>query len=318
MRGITLEEIAEATKIGTRSLRALEEQDFDKLPGGIFNKGFVRAYARYLGLDEEQAVADYLAALGEAQAAGKATRQEPGANAAAPERNIFLPEVEDSEPMRLPLGPIAVVVVVAVLLFSGWRYYTRNGLPNLRHVRAAAQHIAPPAKPAAKPAAPCADASRPGANAAPAKDGFVVRVKAKEDSWISIVADGKPVMSAVLPKESEKSVHAQQSVVLKTRQSRRLRVVLQRQTRATPEPGRQGQDHGIHLRRVTTVINRLLVCLSPLKTHHLLWKSCVTPSLGCVNGCVPRAQKALRPQERSATLDKIKIQFLRSVPARSA
>lgn len=212
MRGITLEEIAEATKIGTRSLRALEQQDFDKLPGGIFNKGFVRAYARYLGLDEEQAVADYLEALGEAQAAGKTTRQEPGANAASPERDIFLPEVEDSEPLRLPLGPIAVVVVVAVLLFSGWRYYTKNGMPNLRRVRAAAQQPAPPAaKPAAAP-----DASRSGANAAPAKDGFVVRVKAKEDSWISIVADGKPVMSDVLPKESEKSVHAQQSVVLKT------------------------------------------------------------------------------------------------------
>ncbi len=211
MRGITLEEIAEATKIGTRSLRALEEQDFDKLPGGIFNKGFVRAYARYLGLDEEQAVADYLTALSEAQAAGKTTRQEPGANDVSPERDIFLPEVEDSGPMRLPLGPIAVVVVVAVLLFSGWRYYTRNGMPNLRRVRAAAQQPSPPA---AKPAAP-ADASRPATNPFPAKDGFVVRVKAKEDSWISIVADGKPVMSAVLPKESEKSVHAQQSVVLK-------------------------------------------------------------------------------------------------------
>ena len=154
MRGITLEEIAEATKIGTRSLRALEEQDFDKLPGGIFNKGFVRAYARYLGLDEEQAVADYLAALNEAQAAGKTTRQEPGANDVSPERDIFLPEVEESEPMRLPLGPIAVVVVVAVLLFSGWRYYSKNGLPNLRRVRAAAQQPPPAAKPAAKPAAP--------------------------------------------------------------------------------------------------------------------------------------------------------------------
>ncbi len=211
MRGITLEEIAEATKIGTRSLRALEEQDFDKLPGGIFNKGFVRAYARYLGLDEEQAVADYLTALSEAQAAGKTTRQEPGANAVAPDRDIFLPDVEDSAPLRLPLGPIAVVVVVAVLLFSGWRYYTRNGMPNLRRVRAAAQQPAPPA---AKPAAP-ADASRPGTNPLPAKDGFVVRVKAKEDSWISIVADGKPVVSAVLPKESEKSVRAHQSVVLR-------------------------------------------------------------------------------------------------------
>jgi len=211
MRGITLEEIAEATKIGTRSLRALEQQDFDKLPGGIFNKGFVRAYARYLGLDEEQAVADYLAALGEAQAAGKATRPEPAANAVSPERDIFLPEAEESEPLRLPLGPIAVLVVVAVLLFSGWRYYTRNGLPNLRHVRAAAQ---PPSPPAAKPAA-AADASHPGTSAAPAIDGFVVRVKAREDAWISITADGKPVISAVLPKESEKSVRAQQSVVLK-------------------------------------------------------------------------------------------------------
>ncbi len=226
MRGITLEEIAEATKIGTRSLRALEEQDFDKLPGGIFNKGFVRAYARYLGLDEEQAVADYLAALSEAQAAGKTTRQEPGANDVSPERDIFLPEVEDSGPMRLPLGPIAVVVVVAVLLFSGWRYYTRNGLPKLRHVRAAAQQPSPPAAKTPAPAdasrsgtntaQPAPDALRSGANAVPAKDGFVVRVKAKEDSWISIVADGKPVMSAVMPKDSEKSVRAQQSVVLKT------------------------------------------------------------------------------------------------------
>ena len=39
MRSITLEEIALSTKIGTRSLRALEEEDFDRLPGGIFNKG---------------------------------------------------------------------------------------------------------------------------------------------------------------------------------------------------------------------------------------------------------------------------------------
>src|SRR4051812_1618271 len=65
MRAITLEEIAEATKIGTRSLRALEEEHFDQLPGGIFNKGFVRAYAKFLGIDEEQAVADYITATGD-------------------------------------------------------------------------------------------------------------------------------------------------------------------------------------------------------------------------------------------------------------
>ena len=62
LRGITLEEVAVATKIGTRNLRALEEEKFSQLPGGIFNKGFVRAYAHYVGIDEEQAVGDYLAA----------------------------------------------------------------------------------------------------------------------------------------------------------------------------------------------------------------------------------------------------------------
>src|SRR3954465_15587428 len=62
MRNVSLEEIAESTKIGKRNLLALETEEFNKLPGGIFNKGFVRAYAKYLGLDEDQAVTDFLAA----------------------------------------------------------------------------------------------------------------------------------------------------------------------------------------------------------------------------------------------------------------
>ncbi|MGB8114755.1 MAG: helix-turn-helix domain-containing protein [Candidatus Sulfotelmatobacter sp.] len=66
-RGITLEAISSTTKISTRMLRALEEEKFEQLPGGVFNKGFVRAYARQVGLDEEEAIADYLAALRESQ-----------------------------------------------------------------------------------------------------------------------------------------------------------------------------------------------------------------------------------------------------------
>src|SRR5258707_3053124 len=65
MRGITLAEISESTKIARRHLESLEKEDFDALPGGIFNKGFVRAYARFLGIDEDQAVADYSAASAE-------------------------------------------------------------------------------------------------------------------------------------------------------------------------------------------------------------------------------------------------------------
>ncbi len=61
-RNISLQEIAESTKIGTRILQALEDERFDQLPGGIFNKGFVRSYARCVGLNEEKAVAAYMAA----------------------------------------------------------------------------------------------------------------------------------------------------------------------------------------------------------------------------------------------------------------
>jgi cytoskeletal protein RodZ len=66
-RGIALEAISSSTKISTRMLRAIEEENFEQLPGGVFNKGFVRAFARQIGLNEEEAVSDYLAALRESQ-----------------------------------------------------------------------------------------------------------------------------------------------------------------------------------------------------------------------------------------------------------
>ena len=62
-QGIELDAISYTTKISTRMLRALEDEHFDQLPGGVFNKGFVRAYARQVGLNEEEAIADYLAAV---------------------------------------------------------------------------------------------------------------------------------------------------------------------------------------------------------------------------------------------------------------
>ena len=66
-RGLALDAISNTTKISTRMLRALEDEHFDQLPGGVFNKGFVRAYARQVGLDEEETVTDYLVALRESQ-----------------------------------------------------------------------------------------------------------------------------------------------------------------------------------------------------------------------------------------------------------
>src|SRR5690349_12149832 len=104
MRGVSLEEISESTKIGTRSLRALEEEDFEKLPGGIFNKGFVRAYSRFLGLDEDQAVADFDAAWKEHQTAnGPALELQPE------------PPTAEPEPSFHRLMGIALVALVAIV-----------------------------------------------------------------------------------------------------------------------------------------------------------------------------------------------------------
>src|SRR6266853_2547202 len=65
MRGVSLEEIAAATRISTRLLEALEQEAWGRLPGGVFNRGFVRTVARFLGLEEESLLAEYSLAKGE-------------------------------------------------------------------------------------------------------------------------------------------------------------------------------------------------------------------------------------------------------------
>ncbi|MFQ5878234.1 MAG: helix-turn-helix domain-containing protein, partial [Acidobacteriota bacterium] len=60
LREISLREISDATKISMRYLEALEQDRFDILPGGLFNKGFIRAYAAYIGVDGEAMVNCYL------------------------------------------------------------------------------------------------------------------------------------------------------------------------------------------------------------------------------------------------------------------
>jgi cytoskeleton protein RodZ len=59
-RGITLAEISEATRIGTRFLKAIETDSFSTLPGGIFTRSFIRAYAKYVGMNEDEAISLYL------------------------------------------------------------------------------------------------------------------------------------------------------------------------------------------------------------------------------------------------------------------
>ena len=167
MRGITLEEIAESTKIGTRSLRALEGEDFDKLPGGIFNKGFVRAYARYLGIDEEQAVTDFMAAYGDHEQ--KLPQLPPDENK---------PE-DESHAASLNLLAVGGAVALLVLFFLVWGFHERitgaaSRLVHRARRMPAVQATAPAsAAPVGAPAAVDRTASAPAAPAAaptPAKE----------------------------------------------------------------------------------------------------------------------------------------------------
>lgn len=59
-RGMSIGDIAEQTRISAHYLEAIENNDFSSLPGGVFNKGFIKLYARCVGLDEQEVVQDYL------------------------------------------------------------------------------------------------------------------------------------------------------------------------------------------------------------------------------------------------------------------
>ncbi len=76
LRQISLREVAQATKINLRYLEAMERNDFAYLPGGLFNRAFVRAYCQHIGVDSESMVNAYL--LEEQSQAGTAKDTDSG------------------------------------------------------------------------------------------------------------------------------------------------------------------------------------------------------------------------------------------------
>jgi cytoskeleton protein RodZ len=243
MRGITLDEIAKATKIGTRSLRALEQEDFNKLPGGIFNKGFVRAYARYLGIDEEQAVADYLTAIDEPESPDTEGEQLKQIEANwKPSPGTVETEATASASHRSWWGVLVVLLVFGVLIVLAWRFgpqaierlKARRQSHNQQIERAqqttaaayqsdtaSADSFTQPQLPAT--VTPAADPANSAASAAgdvatgntgSTQQEFVVNVRASADSWVSIKADGKTVLHGMLKASREQAIRAQGVVVL--------------------------------------------------------------------------------------------------------
>lgn len=242
MRGITLDEITESTKISRRHLEALETEHFDQLPGGVFNKGFVRAYARFLGIDEDQAVADY----------STASNEQPEPENKFP-LEIYEEPNRELNPRRSKL-PLVFAVAALVGVLVGYGFWLKSKPHNSASIENTHQTAA--ASPASEPqgnapASPSSTASSSGSASDPAQPAvtkevpsqvaantepkreavpdesadvpasgkeraFVVQVIAKEDSWVSIVADGKSVMQRVLPADKHKKIKAGKSLILRT------------------------------------------------------------------------------------------------------
>ena len=239
-RKITLDEISVSTKIGTRFLSALEQDRFDQLPGGVFNKGFVRSYARHLGLDENQAIADFVAASGTGQP--EASPEEPPVLAAMAVRVPKTASKKDNH--GLPWELFALSLLIIAVAFAVWGFHSRE--KGKASVAAPAQAKPEPAnresaksQPAnSQPAgssttqagvsesavtpAPAGNIGTPPqsfaapANSSPEMGAFIVLIKARDDAWVSIASDGKPVSQETLTAGSEKSISAHDKVVIRT------------------------------------------------------------------------------------------------------
>lgn len=233
MRGVTLDEISASTKIARRHLEALESENFDTLPGGIFNRGFVRSYARFLGIDEEQAVADYN------EASGEQSQPEPSFPLDIPEPQPQLNPRRSSLPLLLAL--LALVIVLGIFWARSKRQPEANENPPASSPTGSPPAATPDVTPAsAAPQQPAAtEVAAPARTPAPvqsvspnspevvepahsptpaaAEHAFSVTVQAKEEAWITVTADGQTVVSGkTLQAGDRQVVRAGKKIVLVT------------------------------------------------------------------------------------------------------
>jgi cytoskeleton protein RodZ len=211
MRGVSLDEICVATRISTRFLDALENEEWEHLPGGVFNRGFVRSVARYLGMDEDGLVAEYALAMSAHSGTPVWTNQHPQKLAAHWPANP-----QANWPLRL--GIFLAVLVLAVGGWAGWRRYAVRRTSQ----SAAAQVVSTPAtagtaggEGAASAAAPAVTSESPAppavnstpapassaapipgqppvqATVQPATGGLQLKIVAGKATTVTITADGK-------------------------------------------------------------------------------------------------------------------------------
>lgn len=201
-RGLSLSDIADRTKISPLSLRAMERNDFARLPGGVFRRAYVRAFAEEVGLDAEALAREYRA------------RYEPDELAAAPATD----RRELAGWVRGWHGVAALAL--AGLLAVTWTRFADDG--------AAGGPSAPPGDTAAGAAlaARAADAANdPAPSSGPGDVLFAgadggsgaplrLRLQLSSPSWISVYADGQRVVYRLAQAGESLRVEATRAITL--------------------------------------------------------------------------------------------------------
>jgi cytoskeletal protein RodZ len=211
IRGISLKEIADATKISKRFLDALERNDHTTLPAPVFTRGFVREYARYVGLNAEEMVNRYNYAASNDDRIEKPPQIER--YPATPVRDISpKPKPKRGIPpayARVNRNLIAIFVIVLALATVVWWAVQRKLLVE----RDSAAE--PPPIAAAKPV-PLPPAPAPAA--APVVDDSKLRleIEATDRAWISVKADGKRVFEDELQQGEKRDFEAADKFDFKT------------------------------------------------------------------------------------------------------
>jgi cytoskeleton protein RodZ len=251
MRGVTLEEIAVATRIAPRFLEALENEKWDQLPGGVFNRGFVRSVARFLGMDEDSLVGEYALAT------------------SAHDTSVSAKWDEGSRSMlRRRVAGVTLIVLLLGLAFGGWLAFYKYGhklfgwlkseppavqvqQPSATTPSRAAQNKsqqAPTSSPSVSPAASASGGAQSSAPVSPdSTHGLVLRVEAGKEAEITIAADGASVFSGKLEPGNAQTFQAQDRFQVSAKDSSSVLLELNGQT--VPPLGAPGQPGTITLTR---------------------------------------------------------------------
>lgn len=209
MRGVSLDEIAAATRIATRFLEALEQERWEQLPGGAFNRGFIRSVARFLGIDEDDLIAEY-------DYERKVIDQQSSSSAGA------------AHPTEIPRNwqPVIAAIAIALLLVTGGVFGARRygaGIIAKLHARfasAMAGTSVNAANPPAAPPASTAPAEPLPPPAAPVSDQELsLTILPRDSVGVTVIADGKIAFMGSLRANDSKQIDAHESIEIDSKDS---------------------------------------------------------------------------------------------------